>query len=135
MRIPVIFAVVFALCLSFCGCTRHYRVINGETFEVLTPNEEREMKSIARAALAKSKALSSQEREAIRTQQPELKIRYSGNRTGDASVSWKLPGKTVTLFMRGTFFDPSAQWMMKVRKNQPEYLDLRYQNQRKVEKR
>jgi hypothetical protein len=118
--------MIFSAFLFFCGgCGKHYKVIHGIRYEVLSPEEEKEMKSIARVTLAKSKALSSKERELIKTIQPELKIRYSGNRTGDASVSWKLPTRTVTLFMRGTFFDPSSQWMMKIRDKQPEYLDLR----------
>ena len=118
--------MVFSAALLLCGgCGKHYKVIHGIRYEVLSPEEENEMKSMARVTLAKSKALSSKERELIKTIQPELKIRYSGNRTGDASVSWKLPTRTVTLFMRGTFFDPSSQWMMKIRDKQPEYLDLR----------
>ncbi|MBR1952061.1 MAG: hypothetical protein IKA32_05760 [Lentisphaeria bacterium] len=100
-------------------------MIHGIRYEVLSPEEENEMKSMARVTLAKSKALSAKERELIKTIQPELKIRYSGDRTGDASVSWQLPTRTVTLFMRGVFFDPSSQWMMKIRNKQPEYLDLR----------
>ena len=118
--------MIFSATLLFCGgCGKHYKVIHGIRYEVLSPEEENEMKSMARVTLAKSKALNSKERELIKTIQPELKIRYSGDRTGDASVSWKLPTRTVTLFMRGAFFDPSSQWMMKIRDKQPEYLDLR----------
>lgn len=119
----------------FCGCTAHYKMINGERIEVLSPEEEIELKSVARTTLAKSKLLTSRERETIKAQQPSLKIRYTGNRMGDATVSWKLPGKTVSLFMRGVFFDPSAQWMMKVRNDHPEIIDQRYQRTPKVEKR
>ena len=116
----------FSAVLLLCGgCGKHYKMIHGIRYEVLSPEEENEMKSMARVTLAKSKALSAKERELIKTIQPELKIRYSGDRTGDASVSWQLPTRTVTLFMRGVFFDPSSQWMMKIRDKQPEYLDLR----------
>ena len=122
IAVLMFFSAVLLLC---GGCGKHYKMIHGIRYEVLSPEEENEMKSMARVTLAKSKALSAKERELIKTIQPELKIRYSGDRTGDASVSWQLPTRTVTLFMRGVFFDPSSQWMMKIRDKQPEYLDLR----------
>ena len=135
MLYRAVLTICAILCVMLCGCGGHYQMINGEKVEVLSPAEEIEMKSIARATLARSKALSSRERELIKGQEPVLKIRYIGDRTGDATVSWKLPGKTVSLFMRGVFFDPSAQWMMKIREDQPEYLDLRQNRPRRVEKR
>ena len=122
IAVLMFFSAVLLLC---GGCGKHYKMIHGIRYEVLSPEEENEMKSMARVTLAKSKALSAKERELIKTIQPELKIRYSGDRTGDASVSWQLPTRTVTLFMHGVFFDPSSQWMMKIRDKQPEYLDLR----------
>ena len=134
MRFPVILPLCLALSALCGGCGKHYKDINGITYEVLSPGEELEMKSMARAALAKSKVLTVQEQEMIKSTPPELKIRYTGNRMGDATVRWKLPGKTVSLFIRGAFFDPTAQWMMKIHKDQPEYLDLRNQKPRKVEK-
>ena len=125
MRFFAVLMFLSALLLLCGGCGKHYKVIHGIRYEVLSPEEENEMKSMARVTLSKSKALSAKERELIKTIQPELKIRYSGDRTGDASVSWKLPTRTVSHFMRGAFFDPSSQWMMKIRDKQPEYLDLR----------
>lgn len=125
MRFFAVWMFFSAVLLLCGGCGKHYKMIHGIRYEVLSPEEENEMKSMARVTLAKSKALSAKERELIKTIQPELKIRYSGDRTGDASVSWQLPTRTVTLFMRGVFFDPSSQWMMKIRDKQPEYLDLR----------
>ncbi|MBR2911331.1 MAG: hypothetical protein IKC05_06945 [Lentisphaeria bacterium] len=125
MRFIAVLMFFSAVLLLGGGCGKHYKMIHGIRYEVLSPEEENEMKSMARVTLAKSKALSAKERELIKTIQPELKIRYSGDRTGDASVSWQLPTRTVTLFMRGVFFDSSSQWMMKIRNKQPEYLDLR----------
>ena len=116
IAVLMFFSAVLLLC---GGCGKHYKMIHGIRYEVLSPEEENEMKSMARVTLAKSKALSPKERELIKTIQPELKIRYSGDRTGDASVSWQLPTRTVTLFMRGVFFAPSSQWMMKIRDKQP----------------
>ena len=134
MHFPVILTLCIVLSALCGGCVKHYKVINGITYEVLSPTEELEMKSAARAALSRSRALTVQEQEMIKSTQPELKIRYTGNRMGDATVRWKLPGKTVSLFIRGAFFDPTAQWMMKIRKDQPEYLDFRNKSPRKVEK-
>ena len=134
MRFPVILTLCLVLSALCGGCVKHYKVINGITYEVLSPNEELEMKAAARAALARSRTLTVQEQERIKNTPPELKIRYTGNRMGDATVRWKLPGKTVSLFIRGVFFDPTAQWMMKIHKDQPEYLDLRNQPSPQVEK-
>ena len=126
MRFIAVLMFFPAVLLLGGGCGKHYKMIHGIRYEVLSPQEENEMKSIARVTLAKSKVLTSKERELLQSIQPELKIRYSGDRTGDASVSWELPTRTVTLFIRGVFFDPSAQWMMKIRNKHPEYLDLRH---------
>ena len=117
------------------GCGGPTRMINGEMTEVLTPHEEIEMISIARATLAKSRRLNSAEQKFIRENDPVLKIRYTGDRTGDASVIWKLPDRKVTLLMRGTFFTPSAQWMMKINEDHPEFADFTRKNRRNVEKR
>ena len=135
MRLFAVLTFCAALCALLCGCGKHYQVIHGIRYEVLSPREEDELKSMARVTLAKSKALSSKEREIIKTQKPELKIRYSADRMGDATVTWKLPNRTIYLLVRGVFFDPSAQWIMKIRDKQPEYLDLRRKSPRKLEKR
>lgn len=127
--------IFFLGCLCLAGCGRHYQSINGVRMEVLSPGEEDEIRSIARAVLSKNKKLSSREQELIRKQTPELKIRYTRDRAGDASVIWKLPGKQVILRMRGAFFDPSVQWMMLIREDQPEYIDFRNRGARRVEKR
>ena len=135
MLYRAVLTICAVLCVMLCGCGRHYQMIHGEKVEVLSPAEEIEMKSIARATLAKSKVLTPRERELIKKQDPVLKIRYIGDRTGDATVSWKLPGKTVSFFMRGVFFDPTSQWIMKIREDQPEYLDLRQKKPLRLEKR
>ena len=121
--IPLLFFAV----LFLCGCGGPTRMINGETCEVLSSREELELASIARSTLTRSKVLTPAEKAIIRGKDPELKIIYSGNRTGDATISWQLPDRWVAVFIRGTFFTPSAQWMMKIRDNQPEWLDLRAQ--------
>lgn len=133
MRILSCLFLLSLLCLT--GCVKHYKNINGIRLEVLSPAEEDEMKSIARAVLNKNKKLTPQERALIKKQIPELKIRYTEDRAGEATVIWKLPGRQVMLRMRGAFFDPSAQWMMLIRNEQPEYLDLRRQQSPRVEKR
>ena len=119
--------ILFAALLILCGCGGPTREINGQTYEVLSPREELELASIARSTLTRSKVLTPAEKAVIRGKDPELRIIYSGNRTGDATISWQLPERWVAIFIRGTFFTPSAQWMMKIRDNQPEWLDLRGQ--------
>ena len=111
------------------GCRGPVVMVNGSPVEALTPKEELELACIARSTLVRSKVLSADEKAVIREKDPEVRIVYSGNRTGDATISWQLPKRWVAVFIRGTFFTPSAQWMMKVRDNQPEWLDLRGQKQ------
>ena len=96
-------------------------------FAVPLPKEELELACIARSTLVRSKVLTPEEKAVIREKDPVVKIVYSSNRTGDATISWQLPKRWVAVFIRGTFFTPSAQWMMKIRDNQPEWLDLRGQ--------
>jgi len=111
------------------GCRGPVVMVNGRPVEALTPKEELELACIARSTLVRSKVLSADEKAVIREKDPEVRIVYSSDRTGDATISWQLPKRWVAVFIRGTFFTPSAQWMMKVRDNQPEWLDLRGQKQ------
>lgn len=120
----IIFSGVFIL-LLLAGCASHTMMLGGERIEILSPAEEAELVSTARATVAKSRQLSRKEQQLIREQTPRFKIRYTSSRTGDASVTWKIPGKTVTLLIRGTFFEGSAQWVMKVGRDQPAVLDFR----------
>ena len=94
-----------ALCLTaallFYGCAPTVTV-NGETFEPLTPREEKDLVLIARAALKRStKAVGLQELRAIEDTEPEVEINYYGDRTGDAKVTWTLPDHRRTVQFRG----------------------------------
>lgn len=129
-----IIAFVFFCALFASGCsTGDTAMLNGEVIEVLSKKEELELISIARSSISRNKQFSSKERDMIRKQKPELKIRYTASRSGDAVVSWKLPGKNVSMLIRGTFLEPSAQWIMKIRHDHPEMLDFRKNNKRKME--
>lgn len=76
--------------------------VNGETFEVLTPREEKDLILIARAALKRSKkAATSSELQIIQNTAPEFKIDYYGDRSGDAKVTWDLPERRLTVQFRG----------------------------------
>ena len=118
MRFTVFFLLLFLSAL--CGCMSNRELINGEWIEVLSSREQQLLINTARATLSNTKRLTSRDRELIKKLDPELKIRYTGDRTGDANFVWQLPGKRVTLLMRGTFFTPSVQWVMKVHNNPPE---------------
>lgn len=132
MRFTVFFLLISLL--GLCGCNSGKVLINGEWTEVLSPREEQILIGTARATLAKNKRLTAQEREFIKRQEPELKIRYTGDRTGDANFIWQMPDKRVTLLMRGTFFSHTAQWVMKVYNKGPEVLDFSKQTDPAVEK-
>ncbi|MBQ9502771.1 MAG: hypothetical protein IJU70_11485 [Lentisphaeria bacterium] len=126
MRCGTIFLLLGTVFL-LAGCRGPVVMINGEPVEVLTPKEELELACTARSSLVRSKILTPEEKAVIKEKDPEVRIVYSSSRTGDATISWQLPGRWVAVFIRGTFFTPSAQWMMKIRDNQPEWLDLRGQ--------
>ena len=132
MRFTVFFLLISLL--GLCGCNSGKVLINGEWTEVLSPREEQILIGTARATLAKNKRLTAQEREFIKRQEPELKIRYTGDRTGDANFIWQMPDKRVTLLMRGTIFSNTAQWVMKVYNKGPEVLDFSKQTDPAVEK-
>ena len=128
MRYGATFLLLSTLFL-LAGCRGPVVMINGEPVEVLTPKEELELACIARSTLLRSKVLTAEEKAVIREKDPQVKIVYSSRRTGDATISWQLSKRWVAVFIRGSFFTPSAQWMMKIRDNQPEWLDLRGQKQ------
>ncbi len=96
---PAILCLVSAA--LFYGCAPTVTV-NGETFEALTPQEEKELVLIARAALKRSpKAVGPQELQMIRDTEPEVKIDYYGDRTGNAKVTWTLPDHRRTVQFQG----------------------------------
>ncbi|MBR7104615.1 MAG: hypothetical protein IKC65_06710 [Lentisphaeria bacterium] len=127
---------LFLLLLLFlAGCAGNTMVLNGEKIDILSPEEELELISTARATLAKSKRLTPNEQRIVKAQKPVFKIRYTSSRTGDATCTWKLPGKSVTLLIRGTFFEGSAQWVMKLNNDQPGALYFKAKDPLRVDKR
>ena len=116
---------VIVLALLFCGCVRPVQIIHGEEVEVLTAKEEQQLISLARDTFLGTRHLDKEEKEAIRTTEPELSINYIADRTGDARITWKLSKRSITLLMRGTFLTTNVQWVMQVEDRHNEYLDLR----------
>lgn len=88
MRKIILLTFLVLANLFFCGCGE-YVIINGVSCRVLSEEEERAMLSFARLTLLNSgEKMTPQQKHFIRTQNPKIRISYSGNKSGRASYEW-----------------------------------------------
>lgn len=106
----------------FCGCAQTM-TINGQTYTVLTQSEEQELVTLARRLLGRpGKALNEEEVRFVQKSAPELKINYSGNRSGEAQLIWRPPGKIIIMYFGGDFLTERMGWTLATEKPMPEVL-------------
>lgn len=84
----MIYGLLVALVLLICtGCGEHI-IINGVSYRVLSKEEEKEMVQFARMTLIKGEKLTLAQQNYIRSNEPEVRISYTGSKIGRASYQW-----------------------------------------------
>lgn len=94
MKTGILIGIAAAALSLFCGCAPTMTV-NGQTYTILTQSEEQELVTQARRLLGRpGKALNKEEVRFVQKTDPEVKIEYQGDRTGEAQVIWRTPEKS-----------------------------------------
>ena len=122
-----IFTMAF-LCLTvsaLSGCAPRV-VVNGNSYVALTSEEESMLKAIALKTLENNVGRSIRESEFrfAKANDPTLIIDYSGDRYGDARVSWQMPTRKITLVFKGELLSDHMECLMQTVDNQPELIDF-----------
>jgi len=114
-------AAVLSLVVQW-GCAPTLTV-NDKTYYVLTKDEEQILvKEARRLLIAPSKALTKEEVRVVQTAEPEVKIRYIADRTGEAKIIWTTPEKIITLHFGGKLLSDTMGWSLETEKRMPDVL-------------
>ena len=124
-----IFAAVVAALSFCCGCRTHVEV-DGHSYAALTEREVRELVALARATMEKNspRHASAAEVAVIRSTEPEIKIDYRGDCSGEAAVIWELRDRRIEVVFDGVLNDSDPfrrNIMLRVMQKHPEVLDFR----------
>ena len=129
---------LFAL-LLVCGC-RSSIEIDGESYSTLTESERSELVFFARQTLIRNSPLAKKkhrdpdspdlitidEAKEVRAVEPDLKIEYRGDCSGEAVVTWDLPNRKIEVVIDGRLNDPyKRDLMLRVMKKYGPVLDFR----------
>ena len=76
------FSVIFA-----AGCGEHV-IVNGVSYQALSEQELKEMVRFARITLLQNEKLTLAQQNYIKKNEPEIRLSYTGNKTGRASYQW-----------------------------------------------
>ncbi len=104
------------------GCTPTM-VVNNQRYYVMTETEEKEMLELARAILVKSKQVTTPaEKMFFKSNEPVMKIEYTGDRTGVARVTWTTSNRIIAVIYKGEFLTPQMGWVIETQPLLPETL-------------
>lgn len=124
MKTGILIGIAAAVLSLFCGCAPTMTV-NGQTYTVLTQSEEQELVTQARRLLGRpGKALNKEEVRFVQKTDPEVKIEYQGDRTGEAQIIWRTPEKIITMHFGGEFLTERMGWTFETEKPMPEVLKI-----------
>ena len=115
------FLILLLIGAGGCGPTV---VVNGERYAALTPEEEHILVVLARSSLKRSpKAIDPDELAVILSEEPNIRILYTGDRSGSARVGWDVNGQHITMVFRGRFLEDDMQWLLEKRADPNEIID------------
>lgn len=140
MTMPL-FTIFMLLTLAFpCGC-RNQIEVDGEHYDMLTEDETRQLLAFARETLIQNSPLAQKRRSPdspqlltieearkIRSSEPELKIEYRGDCSGEAVVIWDLEKHKFEVVVDGVLNETSPfkrNVMVRVMKKYGPVLDFR----------
>ena len=119
--VPALLLAVFA-----CGCNTPKVIVDGVEYDALSKAEIKEMCALAELYLNNNipNVISRQEAGLIRRLEPAYKIKYYGNRTGKAVISWALPKRKIEVVFDGLLLDPSAKCWVQTEDVAPDVIDF-----------
>lgn len=129
------FLTAALLLASVSGC-RSKIAVNGESYSMLNEREERELVMLARETLIRNakKLVAQDEVEDIRRMEPELRIDYRGDCSGEAVVIWDLKRIKLEVVYEGELNDSDPRRrniIVRAMKKYPPVLDMRKEQRRR----
>ena len=117
-------AVMQTGCASWYGPTVE---VEGETYRALKKIEEDLLVEVARRYLKKNtpKVVSVRECDIAQRTEPELKIVYTGDRRGEAYVTWEMPKRWLTVLFIGNFLERDMYCILQEKARMSELIDCR----------
>ncbi|MBS1370799.1 MAG: hypothetical protein HPZ91_12680 [Lentisphaeria bacterium] len=116
----IVSAIAFLGLLSGCAPTI---TVNDTSYKALTASEERHLISAARMLLMKpGRVVTKDEVRIVQKTEPELKITYTGDRSGRAAVRWNAPQKIIVVHFDGELTDNDVSVSISTEKRQSEIL-------------
>lgn len=130
-----VFLTAVLLAASVSGC-RSRIVVNGESYSMLNEREERELVILARETLIRNakKLVTQDEVEELRRREPELRIDYRGDCSGEAVVIWDLKRIKLEVVYEGELNDSDPRRrniIVRAMKKYPPVLDMRKEQRRR----
>ena len=107
--LPLLFAALLPLCP---GC-RTAVTTEGEPCYGLSRSDQEELVEVARASLLRpNKIVTPEEMVRIRNSEPEIDIRYNGDQSGKAKITWDLPQRKVAVIFADDLLDEHTRRLM-----------------------
>ena len=119
-----------ALLALVCGC-RNQIEVDGEHYDMLNDDEVAELVILARETLLRNSEkllVPVDEAAAIRRMDPEMKIDYRGDCSGEAVVTWDMPRRKYEVVLDGQLNESSPfkrNLMVRIMKKHGPVLDFR----------
>lgn len=129
------FLTAVLLAASVSGC-RSRIVVNGESYTMLNEREERELVMLARETLIRnsSKLIAPDDVAELRRREPELRVDYRGDCSGEAVVIWDLKRIKLEVVYEGELNDSDPRRrsiVVRTMKKYPPVLDMRKEQRRR----
>ena len=117
-------ALLLSGCASWFGPTVE---VEGETYRALKPIEEELLVEVARRYLKKNtpRVVSIHECDLALRNDPELKITYTGDRRGEARVTWEMPNRWLTVLFIGHFLERDMYCVLEEKQKMSALIDCR----------
>ena len=117
-------ALLLSGCASWFGPTVE---VDGETYRALRKIEEDLLVEVARRYLKKNtpKVVSIHECDLALRGDPDLKITYTGDRCGEARVTWEMPSRFLTVLFIGHFLERDMYCVLEEKQKMSALIDFR----------
>ena len=129
MRLLLLLAAVLPL-LSGCTWFGPMVEVEGQTYRALRKVEEELLVEVARRYLKKNtpKVVSIHECDIALRSDPDLKIDYTGDRCGEARVTWEMPTRWLTVLFIGRFLEKDMYCVLEEKQKMSKLIDFRPKN-------
>ena len=110
MQLFVLSAALLALCSCRTGTTVH-----GQSCYELSESDKAALTTLARASLRKpNHVITASETDKVMNEPPVFRIRYTGDKRGEAKLTWTYPKKKVSIIFNGEFLAENVRWQAEV---------------------